>query len=179
MLTRLLISLHHILHKNRRIMPQTTTMSMTDRSASCTFHNIIPLNAITFIAPKIKYWDSELVYWKPQNIRQVSTWHQSALMNIWFLCNTSLTFLQNCQCTKLLCWKYITWKPKNFSLGISLTGKINHITEGYHHVLVLHTNHMPSNIQILVVHKMRHLSIAVCILDGTGHIITPFSQLNC
>jgi len=112
MLTRLLISLHHILHKNRRIMPQTTTMSMTDRSASCTLHNIIPLNAITFIASKIKYWDSELVYWKPQNIHQVSTWHQSAFMNIWFLCNTSLTFLQNCQCTKFLCWKNITWKPR-------------------------------------------------------------------
>jgi len=112
MLTWLLISLHHTLHKNRRIMPQSTIMSITDRPASCTLHNTIPLNAITSITSKIKYWNSELVYCKPQNAHHVSTQHQTALMNIWFLCSISLTFLQHCHYTNFLSWQYITWKPR-------------------------------------------------------------------
>ena len=36
--------------------------------------------------------------------------------------------------------KIYSLKTKNFSLGISLTGKISQMTEGYHHTLVLHTH---------------------------------------
>lgn len=77
MLTWLLISLHHILHKNRSIMPQTekTIYNVCNRLASHTVHNTIPLNAIntrcvgTFqTKTSIKYWDSELIYCKPQNV---------------------------------------------------------------------------------------------------------------
>jgi len=49
MLTCLLISLHHILHKKTRIMPQTEKTiysNVCNRLASCTVHNTIPLNAI-------------------------------------------------------------------------------------------------------------------------------------
>jgi len=35
--------------------------------------------------------------------------------------------------------KIYNLKTKNFSLGISLTSKISQNAEGYHHVLVLHT----------------------------------------
>jgi hypothetical protein len=41
--------------KNRRIMPQSTIISITDRPAICTLQNIIPLNAITPTTSKIKY----------------------------------------------------------------------------------------------------------------------------
>jgi hypothetical protein len=172
MLTWLLISLHHILHKNWRMMPQSTIMSITDRPASCTLHNITPLNATTSITSKIKYWDCELVYCIPQNVHQVSTRHQTDLMNTRFLCNVKSYFPATLSGNKIplpKIYKYTNfphWENQADHWGLSSS------------TCSSHTNHMSSNIKILVVHKMWHLSSAVCVLDGTGHIITPFSQLN-
>jgi hypothetical protein len=49
------ITLHDILPKTRKIMPQSTIMSITDRPARCTLQNIIPLNAIKSKTSKIRY----------------------------------------------------------------------------------------------------------------------------
>jgi len=105
-------------------MPQFTIMSTTDRSESCTLCNTITLNAITPITSKIKYWDSELVYCKPQNVHHIRTQHQTSLMN-YFHFYTVQEIKTQSQTTNYL---HQFYKPhKDIAMGSPIPGTIAEI----------------------------------------------------
>ena len=120
MFTWLLISLHHILHKDRIIMPHTeetiyNTVHNTQTSKSCTPQHctfkcnkkkLCKHNQNQNISNKIlRFWTGLL-----QTTEHSDTTPDS--LHEYLISLKCLTFLQHCHCTKFLCWKYITWKPR-------------------------------------------------------------------
>jgi hypothetical protein len=162
-------------------------MSVTNRPASHAFHSTVPSNAILNklckyipnqnIGNKLLIFHTGLLQTRecplgkhraPHSLDQ----HLTSLQHKSFFCNTAS--VQNSYAENMFKGQSpVTWNPEipsprkivSLETWVSLLRII--ITS------MLFTHHSPCIIQISVAHRMWHLSVVVCVLDGTGQIITP------